>query len=625
MFASQLKTSFDLQSQYNEDKNNSKTDDDDLIIPSNYQIINSRNENGKPSQLKIGSFDLQSPPHLNIPNNDDSKDDLTLHSDYQNLNSRITSSGTTKLNSQLNENGEPKPKLDMKKVNETLSQLKTGSFDQRSPHLNIPNNDNRSNSKTFLTIPSDSQNLNSNEKKKKGNPRNLLIIGHAGSGKSTLSNVLSNTVDFEESECSKNFRKQIFEWEGIKYHVVDDIGMALTNKEVMYEKMSEVNYLIPEGISQILFVIDGKFTTEEESTFNLLEDSIFGNDIAEYITIVRTKFSNFKNEKEYKKDKDDLYNENETVAKLCKSIIHIDNPPINIVVHDEDDRKTIEVNKRKRDQSRTILLDHLNKVISEKYYDIIYVGNIVENLNRILNLKNPKFNFNNLKVGIRNLVIVGRTNSGKSTLIEVLSDSHYYEESSGKIKKKYNVIDVGVTKPIKNIIKLSEKIKEICQILFVIDGKITADEVEAIFGNDIHEHITIVRTKFSNFKNEDKCKIDKEDLCKQNEAVAKIRQNIVYVDNPPININVKDEDDEATITLSKKRREWSRTILLDHLNKVFQEKGDELSNKIAIESITEELERNLKPEIPEEIGRDNYILNFLTNVTKNLIKIFTNQ
>ncbi|CAB4431296.1 unnamed protein product, partial [Rhizophagus irregularis] len=66
---------------YNEDKNNSKTDDDDLIIPSNYQIINSRNENGKPSQLKIGSFDLQSPPHLNIPNNDDSKDDLTLHSD----------------------------------------------------------------------------------------------------------------------------------------------------------------------------------------------------------------------------------------------------------------------------------------------------------------------------------------------------------------------------------------------------------------------------------------------------------------------------------------------------------------------------------------------------------------
>ncbi|CAB4426344.1 unnamed protein product [Rhizophagus irregularis] len=519
---------------YNEDKSNSKTDDDDLIIPSNYQIINSRNENGKPSQLKTGSFDLQ------------------------------------------------------------------------SPHLNIPNNDNRSNSKALLTIPSDSQNLNSrNEKKKKGNPRNLLIIGHAGSGKSTLSNVLSNTVDFEESECSKNFRKQMFEWEGIKYHVVDDIGMALTNKEVMYEKMSEVNYLIPEGISQILFVIDGKFTAEEENTFNLLEDSIFGNDIAEYITIVRTKFSNFKNEIECKKDKDELYNENEIVAKLCKSIIHIDNPPINIFVHDEDDRETIIINKRRRDQSRTILLDHLNKVISEKYYDIIYVGNIIENLNRSLNLKNPKFNFNNLKVGFRNLIIVGRTNSGKSTLAEVLSDSHYYEESVGKIEKKYNVIDVGVTKPIKNIIKLSEKIKEICQILFVIDGKITADEVEAIFGNDIHEHITIVRTKFSNFKNEDKCKKDKEDLCKQNEAVAKIRQNIVYVDNPPININVKDKDDEATITLSRKRRGWSRTILLDHLNKVFGEKY----KSIYLDGTTSSKKRNEENYTPKLMKRLTSFIN----------------
>ncbi|PKC68439.1 hypothetical protein RhiirA1_146431 [Rhizophagus irregularis] len=142
--------------------------------------------------------------------------------------------------------------------------------------------------------------------------------------------------------------------------------MALYNKEVMYEKMSEINYLIPEGISQILFVIAGKFTAEEESKFNLLEDSIFGNDIAEYITIVRTKFSNFKNERECKKDKDDLYNENETVAKLCKNIVHIDNPPININVKDKDDEATITLSRKRRDRLRTILLDHLNKVFQEK-------------------------------------------------------------------------------------------------------------------------------------------------------------------------------------------------------------------------------------------------------------------
>ncbi|PKY44350.1 hypothetical protein RhiirA4_144121 [Rhizophagus irregularis] len=457
-----------------------------------------------------------------------------------------------------------------------------------------------------LFIPSESNLPNIKLK-----PRNLLIIGHSGSGKSTLSNVLSNTVDSLESKYSKNFRTQIFEWAGTKYRVFDDTGMGniiLSIKEV----------LMPEGISQVLLVIDGKL---EESTFNLLEDSIFGNHIAEYITIVRTKFSNFKNEREC--NKDNLCKKNETITKLCKSIVHIDNPPIDIFECDKDDRETITINKRRRDQSRTILLDHLNKVIPEKYYKnwdkLFYVGSIFVQPNSASSstgIKSEKSNFNNLEVGIRNLIIVGRTNSGKSTLAEVLSGSHYDEESANK---KYNVIDAGVTKSIKNIIKLSGEIKKICQILFVIDGKFMADEVKAILDNDIHEHITIVRTKFSNFKNEDKCKKDKEDLCKQNEAVAKICQNIVYVDNPPIKINVKDGNDKATIILNKKRRDWSRNILLDHLNKVFQEKCDEICNKIAIE----ELETSLQSEIPKVTGHDNYILKFLTNVTKNLTKIFT--
>jgi adenylate kinase family enzyme len=425
----------------------------------------------------------------------------------------------------------------------------------------------------------------------------LLIIGYAGSGKSTLFNVLSNTdtVDFESS---KKFRIQTFEWEGMKYRVVDDIGMGnimLTNKEVMSEKMQEV---MPEGISQVLFVIDGKFAAEEESMFSLLKHSIFENGISDYITIVRTKFSNFKNENVCENDKNDLRKKNETIYKLCKRIVYVDNPPINIVINDDDDEETITTNRKRRNESRIILLHHLNKVILEKYcknwdklFNKITVGNIGEKLNRSINLKNLEFNFSNLKVGVRNLIIVGRTNSGKSTLAEVLSDSHYSEESAG-IEKKYHVTDYG-TKSIKDIIKLPKEKRENCQILFVIDGKFMTDEVEAAFDNDIHEHITIVRTKFSNFKNENRCKKDKEDLCNQNKAFAKICPNIVYMDNSPINIQVKDEDDEATITLNKKRRDLSRTILLKHLNKVFQEKCDKKHNKTAVGNNTDEVVEQL--------------------------------
>ncbi|GET52736.1 kinase-like domain-containing protein [Rhizophagus irregularis DAOM 181602=DAOM 197198] len=132
-------------------------------------------------------------------------------------------------------------------------------------------------------------------------------------GKSTLANVLSGIVDSEEHSISENenFQKKDFEWRGTKYRVVDTIG-----KEVTYEKMGELIHLIPEGLNQVL--IDG---------------------IAEYITIVRTKFSNFKNE-----------------SDLCRQ-----SPDKLIFVDDEDDEETIRINRKRRDQSRNILLEHLEK------------------------------------------------------------------------------------------------------------------------------------------------------------------------------------------------------------------------------------------------------------------------
>jgi hypothetical protein len=192
---------------------------------------------------------------------------------------------------------------------------------------------------------------------------------------------------------------------------------------------------------------------------------------------------------------------------------------------------------------------------------------------------------------------VGRSNSGKSTLANVLSSS--------KTGNKYHVIDAGTTKLTKSIVRLSEGIS---QFLFVIDGKFTAEEVKAIFDSGIYENITIVRTKFSNFKNEAECNKDKEDLCREisafyreSGAVAKLCRSIIYVDNPPTNISVIDYDDDRTNRINKKKRDQSRSIMLDHLDKVFLEISFELKawlhSKIFTGSISK-AEHFLKLEIP---------------------------
>ncbi len=238
-------------------------------------------------------------------------------------------------------------------------------------------------------------------------------------------------------------------------------------------------------------------------------------------------------------------------------------------------------------------------------------------------IKNSNQPFN-LKENIRNLIIIGRNNSGKSTLANII-------EKSVSDETRYHVVDPGVTKLTKNIVKLLEGTSQLLQLLFVIDeGKFMKEEVEAISNSGIDEHITIVRTKFSNFKNEGECKKDKEcleDLYKEDKTIAKLCKNIVYVDNPPINFSVIDDDDDKTNEINMRKRDQSRDILLKHLDKVIQEKyyklkiWDKLHSKIAIGNIAEEVERNLKLEFPElnlnhfeqEVERVNYIEKVLTS------------
>ena len=71
----------------------------------------------------------------------------------------------------------------------------------------------------------------------------------------------------------------------------------------------------------------------------------------------------------------------------------------------------------------------------------------------------------------------------------------------------------------------------------------------------IFKYVTIVRTKFVNFKNEGECKKDREKQCEGNEIIAKIIKSckgIVYVDNPPTSIPIS--DDQVTIESNRSNR-----------------------------------------------------------------------
>jgi GTP-binding protein EngB required for normal cell division len=212
--------------------------------------------------------------------------------------------------------------------------------------------------------------------------KNLIIVGRTGGGKSILSNVLAGIDEFIESgnsfSVTKNSQKSDFDWNGKCFKVVETIGVGdtqLSKKNVLYKVLDGI-FSIPEGISQILFVIDGRFTADEAKNFNLLKGSIFDIfkiHILDYVTIVRTKFSNFRNKDKCNADKKQLHNENEFIAEIvksCRDVVYVDTPPVNIEIVDEDDMQTVVTNKRIRNKSREILLNYLDKACQLDYFKL---------------------------------------------------------------------------------------------------------------------------------------------------------------------------------------------------------------------------------------------------------------
>jgi GTP-binding protein EngB required for normal cell division len=203
------------------------------------------------------------------------------------------------------------------------------------------------------------------------------------------------------------------------------------------------------------------------------------------------------------------------------------------------------------------------------------------------------------KIETRNVLLIGRTGNGKSTLANVLTNTEKFKESASCISETreiqtenfvsvvndeevvYKVIDtigIGDTKlsdkeVLRRISEASYHLKNdgLCQILFVINGRLTDPEKEAynimrevLFGDEITKYTTIVKTNFTNFDDEESCEEETRKIHEEDPTLSEILKRcnrIIYVDNP----SVDEKQKPLKIAAAKESRETSRKILIDHL------------------------------------------------------------
>ncbi|CAB4411685.1 unnamed protein product [Rhizophagus irregularis] len=283
---------------------------------------------------------------------------------------------------------EPELRPDIEEVHEILSQLNTeNSSDLQSSQPHIHNIVDKSNSKdTNDFYISDYPNPNSRGKfnilinnllhvftlniteldyfnqleEGKEKIKNLLIIGGTLSGKSVLSNILCDIGNGGTSNETKDLLKKDFEWNGTKYHVIEIVIWSI--EKVIYDKITD---LMPEGISQILFLVDESFTTREEIMFELFKKMIFETGILKYVTIIQNKC-----------ERDQKYVfENEIIAEIvksCNDIIPVDNFPIDIDKEEDnnDYEGQIIIDRNAREEIRNKLLNYLEENFQGKYYKL---------------------------------------------------------------------------------------------------------------------------------------------------------------------------------------------------------------------------------------------------------------
>ncbi|CAG8583214.1 2008_t:CDS:1 [Diversispora eburnea] len=289
---------------------------------------------------------------------------------------------------------------------------------------------------------------------------NILLIGRTGSGKSTLANVISGSNDFKESEGSvsktKNFQNEVFEHEGIKYRVIDTIGVGDTNlsHEKVIFKLAEAIYTMKRGIKQIFIVLGGRFTEEERELF-VMAKKIFGREIIEHTTIVRNRFESFENSEKCDKDRKELSKENKEISNLinsCGGIVYVNNPPLS------ESEKRRKIDEEDRESSRKKLFEHLKSRSNETYrmenWDDMCVG--INDYMNAKNLKESGENTNNPKIFAEARTKMEINNIKQEIIDEIKNQSLKSEDVEAHCFTKVNTFAFNVD--------FTFKLKNICSI-----------------------------------------------------------------------------------------------------------------------------------------------------------------
>ncbi|CAG8616187.1 10335_t:CDS:2 [Cetraspora pellucida] len=113
---------------------------------------------------------------------------------------------------------------------------------------------------------------------------------------------------FRESSGSVSETKKIqfeqFAENDINYLIIDTPGIGdtkMSDSEVL-DIIAGAVYQVKDGLSQVLFVIDGRFDKYEMATYNLLRSIIFDEGITNYTTVIRTNFEHFRKKERREED-----------------------------------------------------------------------------------------------------------------------------------------------------------------------------------------------------------------------------------------------------------------------------------------------------------------------------------